>query len=210
MPIDEFPGNSKSKPVAPQPAARKIEPVVTGKVTQKKQPLSKKFASTFFGGDVRTAGDFIIQNVLIPSAQRMIMDAITGGVARVMYRDPHNNAGGFMQGRPPGATYTPYGKFSVSGGVKQEPVVPASARTQHNFSDIILEDRVSAERVIEGMYNLLNEYEVVTVSDFYSLLGVSSDYTDQNYGWTDLRGSDVRIVPQGYMLVLPKPKPIKR
>lgn len=208
--MEEFPSNSR-QPVNPQPAPKKIEPVISGKIIQKKQPLHKKFVNTFFSGSAKGARDFVILNVLIPSAQKMLYEAFTGGAARMIWHDPI--AGGFPQGRPQQPTsFTNYAtRFTVSGTGQSAPeVVSPQARATHNFNDVILEDRLSADRVLNGMFDLLNEYESVSVADFYSLLGVTAQYTDQAYGWTDLRGSDIRLVPQGYMLILPKPKPLGR
>jgi hypothetical protein len=79
----------------------------------------------------------------------------------------------------------------------------ASVRT-HDLDDVLLATRVEAETVIDRMYDLLREYEVVTVADLRSLIGWSSSYTDQKWGWTDLQGTDIRRVRDGYILILPK------
>jgi biotin operon repressor len=54
------------------------------------------------------------------------------------------------------------------------------------------------------MYDLLKEYEMVSVQDLYTLLGKSSSYVDQKWGWMDLQGSQIRRVRDGYILELPK------
>lgn len=204
MPIDEFPGNSKtpSNQGAPE---KKVESVVAGSVTTKKPGLGRQFIQTFTSFDLRGAVEYVVMDVLTPAAKNMIADSIRQGSERAIFGQVRSssNAGSKVSG------WTPYGKFSTPSTLKAEPLIMTrEARANHIFDDIVLESRVDAERVINGLYDLLNQYELVTVKDLYSLLGVSSTYTDLNYGWTDLRGSDIVRVTQGYLLKLPKPQPI--
>lgn len=59
------------------------------------------------------------------------------------------------------------------------------------------------------MYDLIENYETVSIADLNSLIERSSSYTDQKWGWTNLSGS--RIYPdrnRGYVLELPRVRPI--
>ena len=59
------------------------------------------------------------------------------------------------------------------------------------------------------MYDMLKEYETVSVSDLNSLVGRSSTYMDQKWGWTNLHGCRIfRDRSHGYVLELPKVTPI--
>jgi len=64
---------------------------------------------------------------------------------------------------------------------------------------------VEAEEVIDRMFDLVSRYEVVTVADLYELVGVSGEYTDAKWGWTDLRGAAAMRIRDGYLLDLPRP-----
>ena len=55
-------------------------------------------------------------------------------------------------------------------------------RTGYDYDDIILESRGEAEDVLERMDELIATYQVVSVADFYDLVGVSGNYTDNKYG----------------------------
>ena len=65
-----------------------------------------------------------------------------------------------------------------------------------------------AEDVLERMDELIATYQVVSVADFYDLVGVSGNYTDNKYGWTDIRNASVIRVRDGYMIKLPKALPL--
>ncbi len=58
------------------------------------------------------------------------------------------------------------------------------------------------------MYDLLSRYNQVTVSEMYDLVGLTGKFTDERYGWTDLRGAEPVRVQGGYILGLPKPEPL--
>ena len=57
------------------------------------------------------------------------------------------------------------------------------------------------------MKEIANQYGQVTVSDLYDLAGLSDNYNDTQYGWTDISTIDVvtDIIENssGYILQLP-------
>ena len=71
-----------------------------------------------------------------------------------------------------------------------------------------METRGEAEEVLIKMDELIATYKVVRVADFYDLVGISSSYTDNNYGWTDIKSATVVHVREGYMIKLPKALPL--
>ena len=51
-------------------------------------------------------------------------------------------------------------------------------------------------------------YGTVSVADLYDLVGISGNYTDNKYGWTNIRNAEPIRVRDGYMLKLPKALPL--
>ena len=59
------------------------------------------------------------------------------------------------------------------------------------------------------MDELIDTYRAVSVADMYDLAGLSCDYTDNKYGWTNISGAKpVRVRDGRYMLDLPRALPI--
>jgi hypothetical protein len=83
---------------------------------------------------------------------------------------------------------------------------PQTRRVQerHDFSEVILENRTDAEEVLDGLRELIERYDQASVSDFYELVGITPDFTDNKWGWTDLRDARVQIVRGGFILRLPR------
>jgi hypothetical protein len=76
------------------------------------------------------------------------------------------------------------------------------------IDDMLFATRVEAETVLIKMYDLLEGYEFVSVRDLHSLIGWSSSYIDEKWGWTNLNGSDIRRDRDGYTLTLPDTVPL--
>lgn len=207
--MTEFPGNSK-RPQAPNTEERKIEPVVTTEVIARKKSLGKRLKEIFIGGDSRSVMQYVVMDVLVPQAKDMITEAASQGFERLIYGE--NRPGRRFGSRPTaGANYTPYNRYSVRGnnpiGRAERGERPPTASVRgHRIDDILLATRVEADLVLERMYDYLNQYEMVSVAELYSLIGWSVNYIDQKWGWTDLSGSSVQRVRDGYILNLPRPQ----
>lgn len=218
----EFPSNSnKSHQVDPtankgKPAEKKVEKVVTGEVVKRKKSLGSRFKETFISGaDSKSVMEYVLFDILIPAAKDMVVDATQAGLERKFYGEARSvGRRGYNRG-PVGGGYTAYNRIGSSPLVdpraRQDPraIAPSrKARANHNFDEIILQSRVEATAVIDQLFELVSKYDQATVADLYDLVGVESSFTDQRWGWLDLRGADVIHVRNGYLLSLPRPEPI--
>lgn len=214
--MEEFPSNAR-RPESrePEQADKKLEKVVTGDVTRAKPSLAKKFGATFMGGDARTAWSSVVFDVLVPALKDMATDAVTQGIERMIYGDGAPRVRGRSASRYGAGTYTSYNRISTP--TRQGPtprsdeprVLPKRSRSTHNFDDVILETRAEAEEVLDRMFDLISEYNVATVSDLYELLGITGAFTDEKWGWSDLRGTKVVRHRDGYLIDLPRPEAIQ-
>jgi hypothetical protein len=216
----DFPSNSHSnktreRPIdgAPQekPEEKKLEAVVTGEVVRRKKPLGRRFKETFLGGDAKGVLGFVMLDVMIPAAKDMMADAVSQGIERMLFGEARSTS---RRPRGGGNGYVSYNRYSSNtprDGRREEPrSVSRSARARHDFDEIILATRVEAEEVIDRLSDLVQRYESATVADLYDLVGVSGNYTDDKWGWTDIRGAAVQRIRNGYLLDLPKPDYLDR
>ena len=58
------------------------------------------------------------------------------------------------------------------------------------------------------MDELIEHYGIVSVADLYDLVGITGSYTDNKYGWTDIRTAQVVRVRDGYKIKLPRAIPL--
>ena len=206
----DYPSNSqksKSAPEEPKPE-KNIEAVVKGDVVRRKKPLGKRFLETFGGGDANSVWEYVLFDVLVPAAKDTVADAVSQGVERMIFGEARSSSR--RTGSRPGSSngYVGYDRYSKK-PVREEPrSVSRQSRARHDFDEIILDTRVEAEEVIDRLFDLVSKYDAASVSDLYELVGISANYTDKNWGWTDIRGAGVTRIRNGYLLDLPKPEPI--
>jgi hypothetical protein len=205
----EFPSNSR-RPTRPQreEKPKKIEKVVVSDVVRRKKPLGKRLSETLVGGDARGVWGYIAFEVIVPAFKDTFTDAVSQGVERLVFGEARSSSR--RTGHRPGGYVNYQSRYSPGGGRRDEPRQQMSrrARANHDFDEIILATRVEAEEVIDRLFDVVSRYETATVADLYEMVGVTGNYTDDKWGWTDLRGASVQRVRNGYLLDLPRPEPL--
>lgn len=194
------PNSHKSKELAKIPE-KKIERVVSGKVKQKKKGGLSEIKNAFISEDADNISSYIKQELLIPSFKKLISDIVTDGIAILLYGEKGRAI------KPGGnASKISYGRFFNSG--RSEPTISRS-RSAFSYDEVVIDSRDEAEEVLRRMDELLENYPAVSVADLCELIGVTCDRTMNKYGWTDIHTAYVaRARDGGYMLKLPKPKPL--
>lgn len=207
----DYPGNSrKARDEEREP--KKVEKVISGDAVRRKKSLGKRFVETFVGGD--NAGgviNYIIQDVLVPAAKDAISDSVTQGIERMLFGEARRRSS-FR--RPDTTSFTSYNRYSSMHSQNRRRDDPRTeplsrrARANHDFDEIVLESRAEAEEVIDSLMEICDKYDAATVSDLYELIGQSGSFTDEKFGWTDLRSAGVTRVKGGYLLNLPRTEPL--
>lgn len=204
---DNFPSNSKTqKATQPEPEkTQKVNKVVTGAVKQKKRSFSKRLASTFLEDDTKSVGNYLLYDILIPAAKSMISDMIGGGVEMLLFgerRRSNTSSSIRRDGSRSTINYNSMSRSSISNRDSRD--ISRTGRVRHDFDEIVLESRGEAEEVLANLVDLTIDYGSASVADLYDLVGITSNFTDNKYGWTDLKGASVVRIRDGYLISLPK------
>ena len=60
--------------------------------------------------------------------------------------------------------------------------------------------------MLDQLQEVIDTDGFVSINDYYDIVGErSTDYTDDDFGWTGLRNVRVRKFEDGYSLVFPRP-----
>lgn len=214
MPTEDFPGNPHPKAGKTGKQAQSTEPkvhkIIQGEVVRRRKPLGRRFAETFVEGEARSVWSHVAFEVLLPAAKDMIEDTVQEGISRMLWGESSRGRRSSRRGGGSGI----FGNQSYHGayGRREEPErrnISRQARAMHNFEEILLPSRAEADEVIKMLFELVSQYEVARVSDLYSLVGISSNYTEEKWGWYDIRGAQaVRLRGGDYLLDLPRPVPL--
>jgi hypothetical protein len=119
--------------------------------------------------------------------------------------------GGGSRRRSSNKTYVNYGDFHSSRDIRRKPLtqrapIRSKAGRRDRLDGISFETRREAGNVLEGLIELYDEYQEVSIADFYELAGLENliDHTDNNWGWRDELGDTTVVqVRSGYELDLP-------
>lgn len=181
---------------------KKIEKVVEGIVKKKKKSGFSKFTDAFLEGDGQSIWTHVTQEIIIPSIKKAIYQTASDGISMLLFGNTSQTGSRLSS---PGSKIS-YNRFYEDR--RDDRVYATRTRTPYDYDDIILETKSDAERVIDTMNDILDQYRVVSVADFYELVDERTVPNDNKYGWTNLRNAYIERVRDGYLIRLPRPIPI--
>lgn len=200
---ENLPNNShkhreKVKQQAEMPNApeRRVEKVVHGKVKTKTNN-ARKLTDIFISEDVANVKNYILMDVIVPSIKKAVYDLIVGTLDMSLY-------GGRGGGKRPTADKISYRDYSSASRRDDRSYGTTRTASGYAYDDIVVETRGEAEAVLSRMDEIMEEYEQVRVADLYDLVGISGDYTDNKYGWTNIRNARVVRTRDGYKIEMPR------
>ena len=181
---------------------KKIERVTHGEVKFKKKSAFRQFFDQFVQEDGEKIKSYVCTEVLIPSIKQAISDIVTNSISILFYGD----AGRTKRNVADRVSYRNYSNSYNSSYNQPQP-------QKHNafmYENICYNSYAEATDVLDRMYEILDLYGVVSVSDLNQLVGITGSFTDNNYGWTTLNrtNSYIRGGRDGFELNLPRPTPI--
>lgn len=179
----------------------KVNKVISGNVVGKRRDPIKKVGQLFFAEDISSIKNYIIFDVLLPAIKNVVADSITNSVSMALFGDfrTGTNRSGITS-----ALNSPT-KYSTVYRMGESPKIASTSRSRFFFENPIVEDKADAERVIRDLQDLIEAQEYATVADMYSMLGVKSEPTYNNYGWYKIGQAKPIPVKEGWVINLPKP-----
>ena len=156
----------------------------------------------FLPDDIANVKSYIISDVIVPAIKKTVSDIVDS----FLYPD------GRGRRRSSGSSVSYNSYYDGKRDSRKNSSQPRSSlNVNKHLDEIIIDNRGDAEKVLDGLFDYLETYEVVSVGDLYELLGLSSNssYVDEKYGWTDLSEADVVRVRDGWKLRLPRVSPLR-
>ena len=174
----------------------KRKKVITGEAKTR-----KRLGDVFIAEDVQTVKNHIFMDVIVPAVKAVIADIVTSGIQMSLYGEvvkPGNKA--------PGTRYNYGGCYN---SLNQPQRTQKTNYTGYGYEDPIVTSRGDAERILQEMGEIIQEYGQASIADLYDLCGITGRPTDMNYGWTEMPGARSIRVPEGYVIQMPRPVCIK-
>lgn len=192
---------------------KKLKAIVKGKVIKQKKTAIDKFKDAFLG-ESENLGDYIMYDVLVPAFRDTISDMGFGVIERLFGNGRSRSSYSNSVVRDRGRSYISYNNVSNDNRRSSRNSrddrrdLDKGSRARHNFENVIFTSRGEAEDVLAHLVDMIMEYGEATVRSFYELSNIESDYTDDKYGWTNLRDAYVDRTRDGHIIVFPPTRPL--
>lgn len=184
----------EQKAAITNPPEKKVEKVIKGKAKTKKKGEIRKFADGFISEDVSNVKSYIIDDLIIPTLKRTIVDAIKNS-AEMIFLGKISDSGRSRSG----AGYVSYRDYN-----KRDEPRSRESSSRFDYDEIRFDTRADAEAVLDQMIDMIGRYGLVTVADMYDMADLTAPYTSNRYGWMSLRTADVARASDGYYIRLPR------
>jgi hypothetical protein len=172
----------------------------------KKPSIGKQFAESFVNEDVENVKSYVIFDVIVPTIKDTILDMIS----MAFYSDTYTSRG--RRRSRSGGYYssnerTNYNSYYRSDRDREDRRSTRRRRSS-DAPEIIVDTRDDARDILDEMNNLIDEYDSCSVADLNDMVGMTSEHTDEKWGWTNLNRASIKRDRDGYLLDLPRPEPL--
>ncbi len=208
--------NGVRKEAVPKKKAPQMRVVAQAK--RREPTLMKKVKDSAIGEGAETLWDMIIQDVVMPAIRGLLDDTanqVLSTIGKGISTAIHGDSAVVKARYGARGAHTNYGGFSnvVRSRLGDHPREDRSmsdygsraARTSHDFSDIVFDTRAECEEVLYDLSEMMNTYGEVTKASFLQAAGITSDFTDENWGWKDIRGARIKSIGRdGFIIDMPR------
>lgn len=190
---------------------KSLDKVVAGEPKKVKKSLVGRLVTGVLGPEgLPGIGQYVSEEIIVPAIKNIIVDAVTSGINMVMYGDSKGttprNYGGGPRYTGYGASHRPTVNYTSRYTSQQPEPSQISARgVRQGVEEYIIENREDAAHVLTTLTEQADMYGSVSIADYYDLIGVPSNYTDNNYGWIleTIAHSSIRPVRGGHVIKFP-------
>ena len=192
--------------------AEKPKLKAVGTVTKRKRNVLERLVVGLIGPDGLPAiGHYLGSEVVMPAVKDIIANSLTTGIQMAIFgkdsatRPNTTNYQQTSRAAYSQRTYRPTTNYS-----NPQPTIKQrngqDRASNFNSEDYIMDDRTEAMKALSSIQEYADEYNQVSLADFFDVMGVDTQYTDNNYGWLydDIMKGKVVMIRGGYALRLPR------
>ena len=198
--VDDVAGTEKEK----------VKKIVSAEPKKVKRGLLSRLATGVLGPEgVQGIGQYVGDEIIKPAIKNIIVDAVTSGINMVMYGEkggPRSGQGYRPTNYQSPSQYRPNTNYTSRYTSQQaQPVEPRPRNTRYGVQEFLIGDRHDATNVLASLIEYADNYNAVSVADYYDMIGVHSEFTDNSYGWTMDSITRASVVPVrgGFVIKFP-------
>ncbi len=194
-------------------STQKKQSVVKGATTAKKKSKARALADNLITNEINGIKDHVLFDIFIPTFRDFIHEAAVSAIDMLLYGS--SGSRGNIR-KPPRTTnsvsfnntsyysnYTNYRNYAQP----QRMVANSSNNRTRDVLEIEYELMDDANYVLHNLNEAIDEYGIASVSDYYELSNMPSNWSDNEWGWYDV--SMARVKPRnGRWIITGLSKPI--
>jgi len=192
-----------------QPATepKKVNAVIPGGSAERVgRPARKRLFSFLVAEDPKALARDVGRNLVVPRLKAAGEEAINSLISGLLWGNGGGRPGnGIVRGTVLNPNTTVYGGIVNSGVSPQQLAAAAAPQRPSGYQDVKVPTQQYAEALLTNLYQLLNEYRMVSIADLYESANLPTDPQDHKLGWYSLEGANIEIVRDGFVLALPRP-----
>lgn len=172
------------------------------KATKMKKPIFTRVGEALFGeGGIRNVFIYIGKEVVLPAVQNIIVDGVTSGINMAVFGESKRTKG----------PYSGPVRYNDRFNSRAAPVQNGNGyisniKAANRVNDYVIEKYEDTEEILSRLGEHSKEYGVVSIAEYYDMIGVETTYVDYEYGWTDedIMKSTIRRVTNGWFIDFPR------
>ncbi len=154
-------------------------------------------------------GSYILSDVLIPAAKKLVTDVVTNGIELLLYGETSKSK------KSSGAPSVSYRNYYDDKKRERDDYRARDVRRSFLDYDITFRCKADAKATLDKMQQVLDSFPQVTVKDYVEIaqevddtIRLDTSWADDKYGWKDLRAAEVVYSRGDWIIDLPPAKPI--
>lgn len=188
----------------------KLQQIVSVQPKKVKRSLIGRLVTGVLGPEgLPGIGSYVNDEIIKPALKNIVFDALTSAARMALFKDGgapphrgHSHGSRTPSGYRPNTNYND--RYNQQQPAPRDRVVPRGSR--HGVEDYSFDYREDAAHVLISLTEHADRYDNVSVADYYDLIGVPSQYTDNNFGWSYDAISRATIMAErggGYVIKFP-------
>ena len=200
--------NKDQTPTAQSVPKKDITPIMSaGTAKAVSRPSTKRFFGFLFAESPRDLGRKIGREIIVPRLKASFEEAANGFLSGMLWGGGTRPPSGIVSGTVihGGTNYRQISTGAASSLDQARQAVTHTTTSSGNYKDVCCPTQQLAEQLLAKMYDLWNQYRLVTVGDLHESAGLTPAPSDNSYGWTSIDGARIVKAREGFVLEMPRP-----
>lgn len=179
----------------------------------KKKGMLHRLGKAMLEDSLDNVKERTFNDVIVPGMKMLLFDAVVDTLDAMIFGNSGLAPRGY-QNRPRAFNnqQTSYSSYYNNHAARRPQRASKEEYGGHSMDpdDVIVGTRREANRLLNDMNDYIRQYGQASIATLYDMVGLDSDWTDDQYGWSSIKGAQIRHVRDGYLIVLPPTHELER